>query len=451
MTILWFRRDLRINDNALLSIEGEVLPIFIFDTSILNRLKAEDRRVNFIFDAVMQLKKALRKKGLDLALFYGAPQKIFQYLLHVKPESVCASGDYDAYSRERDRDISMLLPFKSIEDTYIFSPEQLLKKDGTPYLVFTPFYNQAKKVFHFKHLKEKLPENQTLFSFEYERLLHVKDDTVEKLPFDITSIGFKILSYHNESVSQLLETLKIKLPSYTEKRDIMAEEGTSALSVHLRFGTLGIRELLRVLLVYKKEGIDTEPFFRQLIFREFYAYLLFHFPDLTCKNFRYHFNGVENRERFEAFCCAKTGVPIVDAGVMQLLQTGHMHNRVRMICASFFTKDLLLPWQWGEAFFAEYLFDYDAASNILSWQWSAGTGVDPQPYFRIFNPYLQSKKFDPEAHYIKKWLPQLRAINPKILHDEKALHSNSIRAYPKPIVDHKRASQEAKRYFKENR
>jgi len=195
--------------------------------------------------------------------------------------------------------------------------------------------------------------------------------------------------------------------------------------------------------------VDTEPFFRQLIFRDFYAYLLFHFPDLATHNHKYRFNGIEDQEKYTAFCEARTGVPVVDAGVRELLQTGFMHNRVRMICASFFTKDLLLPWQWGEKFFAKYLLDYDAASNILSWQWSAGTGIDPQPYFRIFNPYLQSKKFDKEAVYIKKWIPELRSVDAKKLHDENYLLNYTIEGYPKPMVVHKEASQNALAYFKQ--
>jgi deoxyribodipyrimidine photo-lyase len=218
----------------------------------------------------------------------------------------------------------------------------------------------------------------------------------------LNSLGFTCKAHGVESVDLLLEQFALHVNDYKTKRDIIDTSYTSGLSVHLRFGTFGIRELLRWLVQRKKEGIDTEPFFRQLVFREFYASLLYHFPHVAQRNFKYRFNGVEDKKKFQLFCEGATGVPIVDAGVQQLLKTGKMHNRVRMICASFLTKDLLLPWQWGERFFALHLLDFDAASNLLSWQWSAGTGVDPQPYFRIFNPYLQAKKFDKDAIYIKK-------------------------------------------------
>ena len=246
-----------------------------------------------------------------------------------------------------------------------------------------------------------------------------------------------------------LEAMKDNLSNYVQQRDYLDKDVTSHLSIDLRFGTLSIRSLLRFLVEQKKRDIDTEPFFRQLIFRDFYAYLLFHFPNLAWENHKYRFNGIEDEEKFAAFCEARTGVPIVDAGVKELLNSGNMHNRVRMICASFFTKDLLLPWQWGERFFAKYLLDYDAASNILSWQWSAGTGIDPQPYFRIFNPYLQSKKFDKEGRYIKKWLPELKEIEAKNLYDENFLLQTRIGNYPLPIVVHKEASQQALDYYKQ--
>ena len=262
-----------------------------------------------------------------------------------------------------------------------------------------------------------------------------------EVPFGCKDHGVKDLQ-------SLLEDFSKNIGDYKEKRDIISSDYTSGLSVHLRFGTLGIKQLLRWLVERKIEGIDTEPFFRQLVFREFYASLLYHFPRVQEQNFKYHFNGVEDQKKFLAFSEAKTGVPIVDAGVQELLQTGNMHNRVRMIVASFFTKDLLLPWQWGEQFFASHLLDYDAASNILSWQWSAGTGVDPQPYFRIFNPYLQSKKFDKDASYIKRWLPELLHVSPKDLHDEEYLLHVSLQNYPKPMLSHKEASKKAIESFK---
>jgi deoxyribodipyrimidine photo-lyase len=446
--ILWFRRDLRVEDNPLLSLDGEVLPIFIFDTQILNALPEDDKRVSFIFDRVIKLKKLLKSKGLNLKIFWGDPVEIFELLEAEGFDEVVASGDYDSYARERDIRVSHILHFRYMYDTYIFKPEEVLKDDGTPYLVFTPYYNKAKVHFSTEHVHEYKLADQTLFRTSYEGISKIDDGKEEVIPLGIESIGFRENLPKIIEVEEKLERLKHNLSIYAKQRDYLEKDVTSHLSIDLRFGTISIRSLLRFLNIQKKGGVDTEPFFRQLMFRDFYAYLLFHFPNLAWENHKYRFNGIEDEEKFSAFCQAKTGVPIVDAGVRELLKSGDMHNRVRMICASFFTKDLLLPWQWGERFFAKYLLDYDAASNILSWQWSAGTGIDPQPYFRIFNPYLQSKKFDKEAVYIKKWIPELRSVDAKKLHDESYLLNYTIEGYPKPMVVHKEASQNALAYFK---
>lgn len=446
--ILWFRRDLRVEDNPLLSLDGEVLPIFIFDTQILNALPEDDKRVSFIFDRVIKLKKLLKSKGLNLKIFWGDPVEIFELLEAEGFDEVVASGDYDSYARERDIRVSHILHFRYMYDTYIFKPEEVLKDDSTPYLVFTPFYNKAKTQFSKAHMHQYSFSDQTLFRTSYEGISKIDAGKEEVIPLGIESIGFRENLPKIIEVEEKLERLKHNLSIYAKQRDYLEKDVTSHLSIDLRFGTISIRSLLRFLYIQKKGGVDTEPFFRQLMFRDFYAYLLFHFPNLAWENHKYRFNGIEDEEKFSAFCQAKTGVPIVDAGVRELLKSGDMHNRVRMICASFFTKDLLLPWQWGERFFAKYLLDYDAASNILSWQWSAGTGIDPQPYFRIFNPYLQSKKFDKEAVYIKKWIPELRSVDAKKLHDESYLLNYTIEGYPKPMVVHKEASQNALAYFK---
>lgn len=452
--ILWFRRDLRCEDNPLLSLEGEVLPIFIFDPAILAPLKRNDRRLTFIFHALADLKLALRSRGLDLAFFYGHPCDVFKHLLQTdRFDEVCASGDYDAYATERDRAVSMLLPFRNLRDTYIFSPGEILKNDGSPYLVFTPFYKRAKELFTPEHLREYLPLAQKIIEFDYEGILSIGPDGTHKIPFKPESIGFvpaELLPAQTMRPEEKLLRFRTHLEYYSIQRDRLDLESTSGLSTDLRFGTLSIRSLLRWLARCKKEGIDTEPFFRQLIFREFYASMLYHFPHLAHRNFRYPFYGIENHERFEAFTSAKTGVPIIDAAVTQLIETGEMHNRARMICASFFTKNLFLPWQWGEVFFAGHLMDYDAASNILSWQWSAGTGVDPQPYFRIFNPYTQMEKFDPEGIYVKRHLPLLHEIPNTVLRDEKKLFGGIAEGYPRPVVEQKQSSAEALSNFRES-
>lgn len=374
--ILWFRRDLRVEDNPILSLGGEVLPLFIFDKQILDNLPPDDKRVSFIFHSVLKLKSALHDIGLDLKIFWGNPVEIFTMLEAQGFDEVVASGDYDVYAKERDLKVSHILHFRYLYDTYIFKPEEVLKDNGTPYLVFTPFYNKSKTFFTKAHLQTHTLAEHTLYETSYEGITNAEAHKEKTLPLNITSLGFEDNLPTLDDVNTKLQHLKRKLAGYVKERDFLSMDATSHLSVELRFGTISIRSLLRFLVEVKKEGIDTEPFFRQLIFRDFYAYLLFHFPDLAWHNHKYRFNGIEDEDKFTAFCEARTGVPVVDAGVRELLQTGDMHNRVRMVCASFFTKDLLLPWQWGEKFFARHLLDYDAASNILSWQWSAGTGID---------------------------------------------------------------------------
>jgi deoxyribodipyrimidine photo-lyase len=448
--ILWFRRDLRVDDNPLLAVKGEVLPIFIFDVNILGKLSPDDRRVSFIFEQVIALKTSLKARGLDLVIFHGRPEEVFTHLVDtLRPEAVYASGDYDGYARERDRTISHLLPFGYLHDTYIFEPDEVLKPDGSPYLVFTPFYKRSKTIFTPDHLKPVLPVSQQLTRYGADSIRTLdKSGLVHERPIELESIGFKKVDHGVPGLATLLKGFETRIAGYAHDRDFLAVDGTSHLSVHLRFGTLGIRQLLRWLVERKQRDIDTEPYFRELIFREFYAYLLYHFPALEWENYKYPFKGVEDEAAFNAFCEGRTGVPVVDAGIRELLATGDMHNRVRMICGSFLTKDLLLPWQWGEAFFATHLNDYDAASNVLSWQWCAGTGVDPQPYFRIFNPYRQSERFDKDAIYVKQWVPELASVPSRKLHEEAFLLSQEITGYPRPVVNHKEAAAAAQSYFK---
>jgi deoxyribodipyrimidine photo-lyase len=431
--ILWFRRDLRVEDNPLLSLEGEVFPIFIFDRNILNKLEKNDKRVAVIFHHVRALKEKLQSLGVDLKIFYGEPLEIFNSLKLNDFDEVVASGDYDEYAKERDRAVSQLIHFRYLNDTYLFKPKEVLKDDGTPYMVFTAFYNKGLPLLKEKDLTPHVRVRQTLYRWNYEDAI-----TLETMGFQREDV-----TYFVDLDEQLQEFIK-RLSEYKNNRDYLNIDASSNLSVALRFGLVSIRELYR-----RVDGLEgSEAFIRQLIFRDFYAYLLFHFPHLADENHKGRFNGVEDREKFERFCSATTGVPIVDAGVRELLQTGKMHNRVRMVVASFFTKDLLLPWQWGEKFFASLLLDYDAASNILSWQWSAGTGIDPQPYFRVFNPYLQSKKFDKEASYIKKFIPELQAIEAKNIHNEAYLLTTNIKNYSKPICEHKIAAKIAIESFK---
>lgn len=437
--ILWFRRDLRVEDVMLLNQEGDVLPLFIFDKNILNTLQKNDKRVDFIYQAVISLKNELQKIGLNLAIFYGTPLEVFSYLKAIGFDTVYASVDYDAYARERDSEIGKLLPFVPLNDCYLFEPNEILKRDGTPYRVFTPYYQACKQVYTKFHALSYVKEKQTLLSFDYHSILEIRHERLFSLPITINSIGFSSLHVKMIDPQQKLKEFKEKIAQYADNRDYLDIDATSHLSVDLRFGTLSIRHILRTLISLKADGIDTEPFFRQLVFRDFYAYLLYHFPTLAWKNYQYEPKTFFDEKVFDLFCNAQTGYPIIDAAINELVNTGNMHNRARMIVGSFFTKHLMLPWQKGEAFFAQYLMDYDAASNILSWQWCAGTGIDPQPYFRIFNPYAQSKKFDKHATYIKKYLPCLQTIPSKYIHDENYLFNNDIQGYPKPIIKHDEA------------
>jgi len=445
--LLWFRRDLRISDNALLSFNGDVLPIFIFDTNILSKLQADDRRVAYIFGLVLELKAQLQSIGLELKVFYGEPLAIIQKLQEIHGfDEVVASGDYDAYAKQRDKEISHMLHFRYLQETYIFKHNEVLKDDGTPYYVFTPYYKKACKVLEHKELLEAKRGAFTLVQERFDGLFVLQESGFFSLALRLESLGFYETKCTLVPLKEKLDALKNKLQNYAHERDFLAINATSNLSTELRFGVIGVRELLR----YIGSLPNSEPFVRQLIFRDFYATLLFHLPQIEFENYKYKFNGIKDEAKYQLFCKAKTGVPIVDAGVRELLQTGYMYNRVRMVVASFFAKDLLLPWQWGEVFFAQHLLDYDKASNVLSWQWSAGTGVDPQPYFRIFNPYLQSKKFDKDALYIKKYLPELNAVEAKYLHNEAFLLSHTIKDYPHPMLTHKQAAKVAIESFKKS-
>lgn len=434
--VLWFRRDLRVHDSMLLATEGEVLPIFIFDTNILNTLEKDDRRVSFIFEQVTKLKADLQALGLDLAIFYGTPLEVFTYLKTLGFGEVYASVDYDSYARKRDEEIAELLRFHPLNDCYLFEPMEVLKKDGSPYLVFTPYYRACKELYTKFYVLEYKRGEQILSKFDYRVLWSIKDGAKTALPLTLETLGFKHTHVELLSAEKTLERFAPKIDDYAEHRDFLDMDATSHLSVHLHFGTISIREVVRFLVHLKTQEHDTEPFFRQLIFREFYAYLLYHFPKLAWENYKYNPPTSNDTEAYEHFINAQTGYPLVDAAVIELLTTGVMHNRARMVVGSFFTKHLMLPWQQGEAFFAKHLLDYDASANVLSWQWCAGTGIDPQPYFRIFNPYSQSLKFDKEARYIKRFLPQLQSVPAALLHKEAYLMTQDIAGYPKPIIEH---------------
>ncbi|MCB9189826.1 MAG: deoxyribodipyrimidine photo-lyase [Flavobacteriales bacterium] len=418
MTIFWFRRDLRLEDNAALYYalkeNSNVLPIFIFDKNILDKLDSrKDNRVSFIYKCVTALKISLQKYGSDLKVFYGTPEDVFKTLIsQVEVKKIYTNRDYEPDAISRDKKILELctnhgISFIAKKDQVIFDRNEILKSDGSPYTVYTPYSKQWKTKLNDFYIKE-YPTTDYL-----KNLKQVKAESM----LEIEKIGFQL-----ENTISIVYDVNINiLKNYHNTRDIPSIHGTSRLSTHLRFGTVSIRKLVRIALQ------SNEKWLNELIWRDFYQMILYHFPQTTDNAFKPKYDLIEwenNENHFNAWCEGKTGYPIVDAGMRELNTTGFMHNRVRMIVASFLTKHLLIDWRWGERYFAEKLLDFDLASNVGGWQWAAGSGCDAAPYFRVFNPYLQTEKFDPDEKYIKQWVPEYKSPN-----------------YPKPIVNHKMARE----------
>jgi deoxyribodipyrimidine photo-lyase len=413
VNVFWFRRDLRLDDNAglyhALKENRPVLPIFIFDRHILDELEDKnDRRVEFIHMALEDLQQTLLKNNSTLDVRYGYPAVIYKQLVQEYAiEKVFTNHDYEPYVRERDSTIADLLKesgisFHGYKDQLIFEKNEVMKDDGKPYTVFTPYSKKWKAALNDFYLKS-YPTKKYLPNFYKQPAAPIP--SLESMGFKATGQSFPSKKWKEGFIKE-----------YTDQRDIPAVNGTSRLSVHLRFGTVSIRELTR------KAGSLNESFLNELIWRDFYQMILWHFPQVIQHSFKREYDKIKwrnNEKEFEAWCNGKTGYPIVDAGMRQLNETGFMHNRVRMITASFLTKHLLIDWRWGEAYFAKKLLDYDLAANNGGWQWAAGSGCDAAPYFRIFNPYLQTKKFDPELKYIRKWVPEFEEFT-----------------YPAPIVEH---------------
>lgn len=419
VTICWLRRDLRLQDNAALyhALRGSlpVLPVFIFDTNILDKLEnRKDRRVQFIYDALEGMQAQLQKLGSTLHVLHGSPEACFKELLNTYDiQAVFTNNDYEPYATARDESVKKLLQssgigFHAFKDQVIFEKNEVVKDNGEPYTVFTPYSKKWKALLQDFHTKSYNTKKY------FSNFLKAKPIPIPAL----TSIGFEKTAHDFPS-----EKTDEKLISHYEKtRDFPGINGTSKLGVHLRFGTISIKQLA-------KEALSLSPtFVNELIWRDFYQMILWHFPQVgKGKAFKPAYDNIvwrNNMDDFEKWCAGKTGYPIVDAGMRELNETGFMHNRVRMIVASFLTKHLLLDWRLGEAYFAEKLLDYDLAANNGGWQWAAGSGCDAAPYFRIFNPYLQTKKFDPRLEYINKWVPELNELS-----------------YPKPIVDHEFARE----------
>ena len=423
LTLFWFRRDLRLEDNAglfrALSDEFPVQPIFIFDTRILEELPEKDARVEFIHQEILRLDQELRDRGSCLDVRYGNPVEVWKDLVsEYSVGRVYTNRDYEPYARDRDKAIYDFLQDQGIsfigcKDQVIFEKDQVVKKDGLPYTVYTPYS---------RIWKANLNEN-SFTSFDSENQKNWHKAAPKEIP-SLSQMGFAPagIPFPSREVNTSI------IRNYHNTRDLPWKQGTTRLSIHLRFGTISIRKLAAI------AQETNEKYFNELIWREFYAAILWHFPEVVDHNFSRKYDRVEwrnNEEEFEKWCKGKTGYPIVDAGMRELNSTGYMHNRVRMIVSSFMTKHLLIDWRWGEAYFAKKLLDFDLASNNGGWQWAAGTGVDAAPYFRVFNPYTQADKFDKNRDYIKRFVPEFGTTD-----------------YPEPIVEHKMARERALETYK---
>ena len=425
MNVFWFRRDLRVDDNKgffeSLNSNSEVLPIFIFDKNILDELPKDDARVSFIHERLDVINMELKKFGKNLAVFYGDPITIIEQIITENQiQAIYTNHDYEPYAKNRDQEITSILSSKNIafhtfKDQVIFEKSEVVKDDQTPYVVYTPYSRKWKDLFQ----KTKLEH------FESEKLL--TNIVYHSYPFlSLNDIGFERSKIKVAS----FDTSKKLISNYEDTRNFPALEGTSMIGTHLRFGSVSIRKI-----VANAASHNRETYLNELIWREFFMQILWHFPHTNKNSFRPKYDAIKwnnNEEEFQKWCEGKTGYPFVDAGMRELNATGHMHNRVRMIVASFLCKHLLIDWRWGEAYFASKLLDYEQSSNVGNWQWAAGSGVDAAPYFRIFNPTEQVKKFDKELFYIKKWIPELQEFS-----------------YPQPIVDHVFARERCLRVFKE--
>lgn len=426
ISIFWFRRDLRLDDNAglyfVLKENEHVLPIFIFDTDILNELEDKnDRRVDFIHQCLVEIEKQLNEVGSSIKIFYSTSLQAFKELAKTYDlKNVYTNHDYEPRAIERDEEVKKFLigiqcELKTFKDQVIFEKDDVLKDDGKPYTIFTPYSRKW---------KAKLTEG-SYKSFSTDKYFgNFLKTTAFEIP-SLKNIGFKKTDITFKKPSSINKNLLLK---YKEQRDLPAVAGTSRMSMHLRFGTVSIRKLVKTSLNV------SETWLNELIWREFYMMILWHFPHVVNGAFKkdYDFIKWQNNEiHFDLWCQGKTGFAIVDAGMRELNTTGFMHNRVRMIVSSFLIKDLLIDWKWGEAYFSKKLNDFDLSANNGGWQWAASSGCDAAPYFRIFNPTSQQERFDPDFEYIKKWVPEFGTDK-----------------YPEPIVDHKEARERTLTVYK---
>lgn len=419
----WYRRDLRFYDNVALSIasnsELPVQCIFIFDENIISDLPKDDKRLSFIHKHLLEIDEKLREKGSSLRIEKGDPYAVWSKILREESvNTVYVNEDYEPSAIARDNLIEALceensLGFESFKDQVVFGKNDVLKGDGTPYTVFTPFKKRWLAQFDMgEHAKN-----------------HTVGDNFVQTDFALPSL--QDIGFIAQDISMYASVNWDAIDDYDEHRNFPAIEGTTYLGVHLRFGTVSQRQLIR------KFFEVNQTFISELIWREFFMQILFHFPQVTKDSFKKKYDAIEWRNdeaEFKKWCKGETGYAIVDAGMRQLNETGWIHNRVRMVVASFLCKHLLIDWRWGEAYFAEKLMDFDLSANNGNWQWAAGSGCDAAPYFRVFNPYEQIKKFDKQLEYIKKWVPELNELNYQPMVEHKFARERALNTYKEGLA-----------------
>ena len=426
ISIFWFRRDLRLHDNKALfhalQSEEKILPIFIFDIDILKKIPKDDARISFIYSELKAMNMHLESFGTEIKMFHGNPKEVFKSLMkNYTIAKVFTNHDYEPYAIKRDLDIKKLvssnkIDFQTYKDQVIFERNEITKKDGKPYVVYTPY---SKK--WLEKYETNKPGNYPSEDFLDRLYKKTKSETLtlSDIGFIETNIPIKNYIFNSRIINE-----------YEETRNFPALDNTSKLGPHLRFGTVSVRQM-----VSRADAHENKIFLKELIWREFFMQILWHFPETHKNSFKSKYDRIiwrNNEKEFKKWCEGNTGYPMVDAGMRQLNKTGFMHNRVRMLVGSFLCKHLLIDWRWGEAYFAEKLHDYEMSSNVGNWQWVAGTGVDASPYFRIFNPTSQIQKFDKELKYIQKWVPDFQEIT-----------------YPSPMVDHKFARERCLKTYKD--
>ncbi len=468
-TIVWLRRDLRLHDHAALHKalrqKQPIQPVFIFDTTILERFtRKDDPRLSFITDALCQIDNRLQQRGGGLLVLKGDPVTIMPTLFKaLNASALCAAEDYEPHTQKRDEKVTHDIGSEHchfVKDHVIFRPDEVLKDDGTPFKVYTPYSKAWRAKATLSDYGEYAIKDRNAYANIDIMRKAARDAGLEVLTPGsghkamLEAVGYDYNPLPEWPVGKAQERLthfaQYQVRHYKNKRDMLAEDGTSQLSPYLRFGLVSVRECFRAM-----QGNDgSAKWLSELIWREFYMMILYYAPASHKQEWNEDYRSLpwkQDVRALEQWKAGKTGYPVVDAAMRQLTSIGWMHNRARMIVASFLTKDLHLDWRLGEEHFAQYLMDYEMSSNVGGWQWAASTGTDAQPYFRIFNPLLQSKKFDPDGDYIRTYIPELRDVEGNAIHEPRALDGTRPDAYPEKIVDHKEAREQSLTMFKKAR